>query len=396
VTGQLFISLLNPGIGLLLAAAFFLLWLNRRDQFYVLIAAVSYVFAMLGFLLQDVGPPLPFSLQRILSNLFFLLAGSTLSAAVLRHYRVAVPYVVMAIVVAGAMIGHMWFLMVQPNLAARIYFVSFALGIVALLVVLKLYPVEKPHLVDRLLFVIAALAAVNFIVRPLAIAWLVGGYNSYEGFQQSVYWTTVQFTQAMISIMVALNLMVAIAIDLMDELRMKANTDQLSGLLNRRGFEEKAMPLLQQSAARGWPVALLIADIDHFKSINDTYGHAVGDRVIATFGELVRQAAQGGSVAGRIGGEEFAVLLPDAELGAARNYAEHIREAFPSYCAGRLPPDLSPTISIGVHAGHARMALHELLANADAALYDAKRSGRNCVSVFGPELMVVADSIAQR
>src|SRR5690606_31117914 len=88
----------------------------------------------------------------------------------------------------------------------------------------------------------------------------------------------------MISVLFALTLMVAIALDLIGQLRQEANTDKLSGLLNRRGFEDEAALALKQCAARGLPVCLLIADLDHFKSINDTYGHAMGDRVIGLFG----------------------------------------------------------------------------------------------------------------
>ena len=392
--GQIFISLLNPGIGLLLAAAFLLLWLNRRDQTYVAIAAASYALSTAGFVIQDIGPTLPHEFHRVLSNLCFILSGCTLAAAVLLRYRIPVPYRPMVIVAVAAMAGHVWFLSVVPSLAGRIYAISFSLGMIALMTVVKLYSVPKPHLIDRLLFCTAALAAANFIVRPLLIAWLVGGYHSDEGFQQSVYWTTVQFTQAMISITVALNLMVAVAIGLINELRQEANTDKLSGLLNRRGFEEEAAAALQDQAARDWPSALLIADIDNFKAINDTYGHAVGDRVIALLGEMVNRMSGTGIVAGRIGGEEFAILMTGTELGTARGYAERLRAELPCYGDGRLPSGLNPTISVGVHVDRARVGLHDLLSRADIALYEAKRSGRNCTTVFKAGLTIVNESIA--
>lgn len=392
--GQIFISLLNPGIGLLLAAAFLLLWLNRRDQTYVAVAAGSYALSMLGFLFQDVGPALPHQFHRILSNLCFILAGCTLASAILLRYRIAVPYWPMAIIAVVAMTGHIWSLWIDPSLAGRIYAISFSLGVIALLTVIKLLPTPKPHLIDRLLFWIATLATANFIVRPLLIAWLVGGYHSDEGFQQSVYWTTVQFTQAMISIMVALNLMVAVAIDLIGELRQEANTDKLSGLLNRRGFEEGAAAALRRQAVRGWPVALLIADIDNFKSINDTYGHAAGDKVIAMLGELVRRMSGIEIIAGRIGGEEFAILITGTEVGTARGYAERLRADLPGHGDGRLPAGLNPTVSVGVHVDHASASLYDLLAHADVALYEAKRAGRNRTTVFKPGLTLVSDSTA--
>ena len=364
-------------------------------------AAVSYALLMMGFLIQDVGPALPHELHRIPANVCFLLSACTLVAAVLRRYDVSVPTKLMTTLVVVAMAGHCWFLLIHPSLAARIYFISSSLGIVALIAVVKLHPVKKPHLVDRLLFWIAVLVAANFILRPIVIGWLVGNYDSHEDFQRSIYWTTVLFTQAMVSIMVALSLMAAIAIDLMGELRQEANTDQLSGLLNRRGFEKEAATVLQHGAARGRPAALLIADLDNFKLVNDTYGHAIGDKVISIFGELVLLAAIPGIVAGRIGGEEFAILMPAAEMGAARSFAERLRDGFGKRCEGRLPTGLRPSISIGIHVSHAGMSLYDLLSNADAALYAAKRSGRDRVNVFAPEaalvpeLALVAEGVAQ-
>jgi diguanylate cyclase (GGDEF)-like protein len=392
VTGQVFISLLNPGIGLLLAAAFFMLWYNQRHQTYILIASISYLLMIVGFLLQDVVPSLPHDFNRVPSNFSFLLAAMTMAMAILQRYRVPVPHLLMAIIIAVGMAGQVWFLWISPNIAIRIYFVSSSLGAIFLLIAIRLYRVEKPHLIDHLLLWTVSAAAANFILRPLLIAWLVGLQGDAENFQHSIYWTTVQFTQAMMSIMVALTLMVSVAIDLMNELRQRANTDQLSGLLNRRGFEEQAAEALRISALHERSVVLLIADIDHFKHINDTYGHAVGDKVISMFGNLVALTAGAGSVAGRIGGEEFAILIPGADVGAGRAYAERLRNDLPATSGAQLPAELRPTISLGLHVDSCRVSLHELLASADAALYEAKRSGRDRVSVFKPGVPLVIDN----
>src|SRR3546814_8889500 len=120
-----------------------------------------------------------------------------------------------------------------------------------------------------LLFWVAALMAANLIVRPIVILSLVGGFDNYDGFQQSIYWTTVQFSQAMVSVLAAISLMVAIAVDLIAELRQQAESDPLSGLLNRRGFEAAATAALRRCAGERPPAALLIADLDHFKQVNE-------------------------------------------------------------------------------------------------------------------------------
>lgn len=382
--GQLFISLLNPGIGLLFATAFFLMWLNRRER-YVAYAAGAYLATAFAFLVQDVAPVLPMELQRLPANAGFLATGMLFAAAIIERYHLPVPWRAMSIVAAVSLAIFIWFLLGDPDITARIYAISAGAGAIALMVVHALWPIAKPHLIDRLLFGVAALSAANLIIRPLVIFAFVGGFDSYVGFQQSIYWTTVQFTQAMVSIVAAISLMVAVAIDMIAELRREADDDQLSGLLNRRGFEGAAGAALRRSLDDDRPVALLIADLDHFKQVNDRHGHAMGDAIITAFGAHVRALGPGDMVAGRIGGEEFALLLPGTGIETARRLAEVIRIGFPTSCAETIPPSLVPTTSIGLAAGMAGEGLSQLMRRADQALYDAKRAGRNRVRAFRPE-----------
>lgn len=382
--GQLFISLLNPGIGLLFAAAFFLMWLNRRER-YVAYAAGAYLATAFAFLMQDVAPVLPMELQRLPANAGFLATGALFAAAIIERYHLPVPWRAMGIVAGIALAIFSWFLLGDPSITARIYAISAGAGAIALMVVRALWPIEKPHLIDRVLFWVAALSAANLIIRPLVIFAFVGGFDSYVGFQQSIYWTTVQFSQAMVSIVAAISLMVAVAIDMIAELRREADDDQLSGLLNRRGFEAAAGSALRRSLDDDRPAALLIADLDHFKQVNDQHGHAMGDAIIAAFGAHVRALGPDDMVAGRIGGEEFALLLPGTGIETARRLAEVIRIGFSTACAETIPPSLVPTTSIGLAAGMAGEGLSQLMRRADQALYDAKRAGRNRVRAYRPE-----------
>lgn len=391
MTGQLFISLLNPGIGLLLALAFWFLWLHQREQTYVAVAACSYALSMLGFLVQDVLPPLPYELHRIPSNLLFLLAASGLVIAVVGRYGIKAPVGALAIWITLGMAGHIWFLLVQHDITARIVIVGAALGGIASIMAFKLWGQHRRGMVDRVLFWVSVATATNFVLRPILIVWMAGGYASYDGFQQSLYWSTVQFTQALVSVSFALLLMVAVASDLIDELRQQAAFDKLSGLLNRRGFEEKASAALALCAERKQVAGLLIVDFDHFKSINDSFGHAVGDAVIAVFGDLVRRTMPEGTLAGRIGGEEFALLLPDTDSRTLRNYAEIVRTGIKVIGKEQLPDGVDPSLSIGVYIGTPGAQLHDLMSRADAALYEAKREGRNRVSVAPAELRLIGD-----
>lgn len=384
MNGQFFISLLNPGIGLLFAIAFFLLWLNRRER-YVAYAAGAYTASAIAFMIQDVGPVLPMELQRLPANLGFLATGVLFAAAIIKRYGLPIPWRAMAVTTAISISVFTWFLLVQPSIAARILSISTGAGLIAAMIVKSLWPIEKPYLIDRVLFWVAAISALNLIVRPIVLLSLVGGFDNYVGFQQSVYWTTVQFSQAMVSIVAAISLMVAVAIDQIAELRREADDDNLSGLLNRRGFEAQAGAALRRCIDEHAPVALMIADLDHFKRVNDNHGHAVGDAIIAAFGAHVRAIGPAGMIAGRIGGEEFALLVPGASIEAARQLAEAVRVGLQAACADRIPEQLCPTTSIGLAIGAPGTTLSALMQEADQALYEAKRTGRNRVRTFTPK-----------
>src|SRR6516162_6848676 len=160
--------------------------------------------------------------------------------------------------------------------------------------------------------------------------------------------------------------------------RNAASTDPLTGLFNRRGFAEASARVIEREAKAGRPVSVMICDIDHFKSINDRFGHPAGDEVLKLFATVVISNLRLSDLSGRIGGEEFAALLP-CPLDEGVVAAERVREAFQA--SGIVVEDgpVDTTVSIGVAGGPAGTELEVLLAAADTALYQAKRGGRNRV-----------------
>jgi diguanylate cyclase (GGDEF)-like protein len=156
-----------------------------------------------------------------------------------------------------------------------------------------------------------------------------------------------------------------------------ASMDPLTGMFNRRGFSEATARVIEREAHAGRPVTVLIFDIDHFKSINDRFGHPAGDEILKLFSAIVINSLRISDLSGRIGGEEFAALLP-CSLEEGVLAAERVREAFAD--SGIVVDDgpVDTTVSIGVAGGPAGTELEVLLA-ADTALYQAKRGGRNRV-----------------
>jgi diguanylate cyclase (GGDEF)-like protein len=157
-----------------------------------------------------------------------------------------------------------------------------------------------------------------------------------------------------------------------------ASVDPLTGMFNRRGFAEACSRVIEREAKAGRPLCVMIFDIDHFKGINDRFGHPAGDEILKLFATVVVNSLRLSDLSGRIGGEEFAALLP-CPLDEGVIAAERVREAFEASGIVCEEGKVDTTVSIGVAGGPAGTELEVLLAAADTALYQAKRSGRNRV-----------------
>ncbi len=161
-----------------------------------------------------------------------------------------------------------------------------------------------------------------------------------------------------------------------------ALTDALTGLANRRAFGEALEAELARVRRHGRPASLLFLDLDHFKGVNDAHGHPVGDEVLAGFSQVLKRGSRRGDLAARIGGEEFAILLPATSRVPAALVAERVRRATEGRPLGRSVP-VPVTVSVGVVSTEDLPAppdAAELLRRADAALYRAKAEGRNRVA----------------
>jgi diguanylate cyclase len=170
---------------------------------------------------------------------------------------------------------------------------------------------------------------------------------------------------------------------LIAETERLATTDELTGVLNRRAFMSRAGEELARYGRTPRPVAVALLDLDRFKRINDTCGHAAGDRVLRHAAELLRGTLRRQDIVGRIGGEEFAVVFPDTELAMAHLALQHVRAAFQAAPVPDLPGS-TVTFSAGlamVTAGDA--SIQGPLSRADQALYAAKSEGRDRIRIFG-------------
>ncbi len=237
------------------------------------------------------------------------------------------------------------------------------------------------------LFQLLPLALMALSVRPgtwLALAALVVGMaqarllvHGAPAAGGALYWLYILATLGLGLVLAGYRTDFAVsAWRMRRRLMQQAQTDGLTGLLNRGGWNERAGQAHARAGADGAPLALVLFDVDHFKRINDEHGHDGGDRVLQRFGALVQVRLDAATCAARIGGEEFAVLLEGATASAAAAFAERIREEFRHDCDG-----IMPTLSAGIAQQHAGESLNDLLRRADRALYAAKREGRDRLRV---------------
>jgi len=236
------------------------------------------------------------------------------------------------------------------------------------------------------IFMLFAHGALFLLRTPLVavLPWSVT--NHVYG---SVWLTVLSFEALLFTISIAF-ILLAMAKE-RTELRHRtaAMVDPLTGIANRRSFLQEAALIAKRHAADPRPTAVLVIDLDHFKSINDRFGHALGDRVLEIFSETARQSTRSTDLIGRLGGEEFAAVLYDTNLEKAVAVAERIRESFAQASLEVESRPVCATVSIGlVHCEEPALDIPQLLAQADQALYYAKEHGRNRVEVASLDLVL--------
>ncbi len=182
-----------------------------------------------------------------------------------------------------------------------------------------------------------------------------------------------------VMLLVAGSAIVALALEgrnqaLVGRLAAEARTDPLTGLLNRRGLDERGAVEIAHARRDETPVAVAVFDLDHFKRINDEWGHEAGDRVLVRVARLLMREARNIDIVARAGGEEFVVMLPDTDLDGARTFTDCIRAGLAAEPSADRP---AGRISAGIVSSVAPQDLASVLAQADSALYDAKRAGRD-------------------
>ena len=376
---QSYFQLLNPLVFLLFSIGFLWIFAAKRDMKAAAWISASYAFGAAAFLIDFLRDGMSFLVVSVVTNVFYTVTAVTFSAGIVLRYREHAPWAVLLLAAAANLSAYAFFLFIHDDMWMRTFAVNLGNG---LILSAGLFAIRS-HIhraIEKIVFGVYAVMCLQFIVRPLIVFQFDSAPMSLETYNDSVFFIAFHLVVGVIAVTMAMTLLVSFSMEIIEDLGARSITDSLSGILNRRGFEEGAAGTFALADETGEAVCLILADIDHFKSINDSYGHGFGDLVIARTGSLFRGYANGGRSAGRIGGEEFALLMPATRLEDGRLFADAMRRKFSAYKFRTDQGALTFSASFGVAERRPGEPLSELLSRADAALYFSKENGRDRVS----------------
>jgi len=334
---------------------------------------------------DQISPPVPATTANVL---LFIAVGMIWSAARLFHGR--------RISWSGMFLGSGVWLAAYSlpafagSAACRVIASALIVATYTFLTATELWRERRKPLLRRWPAIFVPMLHGAIFLFPMALATLsfdLGAGGAASG------WAALFATEVVLYVVGAAFIVLVLAKDRAVRAYKAASvTDPLSGLLNRRGFFEAAAAMMEDSKLAKRPVSTLAFDLDHFKSINDTYGHSMGDAMLQLFANVARKTMRAGDILGRVGGEEFVALLPGT-LAEAAIAAERVRSAF---AAATRDPDgyqIPATVSIGVACGSANAAIELLIARADSALYRAKANGRDRVELADEAVPATAGAV---
>jgi diguanylate cyclase (GGDEF)-like protein len=336
--------------------------------------------------------PLPAEYLRALANLLGLAAMLALHRGVRLFIDAPLPTGAHALVVVIVLVVS-WLGLTPAHAALRVSVNAAVLALITLSITVDLYRYGRDVARRRhswLLVVPLVAAAAGFSLRGVRALWRAQSVTP-----EMITDSTVNLVSAIVYMVIALTfhatLIGLVFGRLLADLRHRSRHDGLTGLLNRRAMEEMLLAQVQRSRRTGEPFAVLMLDLDHFKSINDRHGHAAGDRALKHTAAVLKAELREVDAVGRFGGEEFLVLMPGATVETALPVAERLRSALVTDALRVEGATLLVSASIGI--AQWREPAEEpsrLVMRADAALYRAKLRGRDCVVVDAADTESIA------
>lgn len=377
-------GIINPVLALIFSIGALLIWRRDPRQTYIVGMAVAAFSLGLSYTLNHYLVFENVLTVRLTTSFFAFVAVIALVWSTCARLGKPAPLLIW-ILGAVASLALIAFSQPSRDVTPWVFLVNVYCGVVFVMGAVLLNEARSSEPMDRATIWVFSAIAAQFFARPVLVYMLSGPMTS-DAYRDSAGHAAYIVAGSISMVLLAGVLMGSAMVDLMKALKEATRTDSLSGLVLRDAFEEGAEEMFARAAAENAPVSVIVADIDHFKRVNDLWGHPAGDKAIARLGEVFKRTIRPTDMAGRIGGEEFCVLVWRCPEDAAARLAERLRVQFASERHEGIEPDIRLTASFGVAAWNAGESYASVYGRADDALYKAKRSGRNRVvsSSFGP------------
>lgn len=342
----------------------------------------AFVGLSVGIALQLLWRPESLLLFVVVFSLCYLAGFSCMAKALACRMKVRFDLPAAIVLCVLCLILQTWCTVVSPNLPARVYIINLSSMAILGLPMLYWRVMRVRNVFDQLLRWLFVLYTASGLVRLLFLL-PQSQVVRVADFTQTWFWLGVHVVSMALGMLSASAMFFAVLSEVLEKLRTDSNMDALTEVLNRRGWDAGLQKLQQQEAmSPGQSYALLLVDLDHFKRINDSLGHAVGDSVLLQTARLLKRHVRGHDVVCRHGGEEFVLLLVGVSLSIAQQVAERICQQMQSLDLPVLQGQ-KVTLSIGVAPLSSLQApdVEQAMQAADLQLYAAKREGRNRVAV---------------
>ncbi|MEP6239445.1 GGDEF domain-containing protein [Erythrobacter sp.] len=364
---------------LIFATAFLVIWVRDRRRHENLALSIGWLMMTSGFSISLFSPDHWGRAIPAVTHVPYTLSAVAMSWGILTRIGVKPPLVTQLWIATTGFATMMLAQNVGNSIVTDIYITNLACGVMITLTTQLFAQSAGRDLVERFLLVMLILTAAQFFIRPI-VSFMFDGPIAAETYRQSTYYFLFNWVFACGSVLFGLAQISGAVKDQVTALHHKTSRDDLSGLLIRGEFEAQVESALAKANVEDINTALVIGDIDHFKQVNDIWGHQTGDGAIAAFGEMVAAMIRSSDIAGRVGGEEFCILIWDADEDIAAGLAERLRIRTNSLEIGNNTLDVRLTASFGVAQQEKGEGYRTLFARADSALYASKQAGRNCVS----------------
>ncbi len=371
---DIYFRFIGPFVFLVFAGGFGFIHMVKTN-YNALIFACSYVVGAVAFTLDVIFETSANVFIESAIALLYAITAALLTAGFHNYYRGKVPWYLLSVIVVIHIVIYST-LLVSGTPWIGSFSANFGCGIIFTIGLLA-FRGQLRRNIDGFLFGIHLVSCLTCFLRPLIIAALADGPLTPANYNEALFAVSLHFIVATAAIVTAMVLLALLSMDQVENLRESSMTDELTRIPNRRGFYKKAEAMLAKKIKQ--PVNMIVSDIDHFKAVNDTHGHIVGDRVITAFGQLLAKAAKPNHLPGRVGGEEFALLVTGLSLYETIEFAEKLRRTFEALLPVEASPDLNCTASFGVAKIMPETPILTAYSLADKALYLAKASGRNRV-----------------